>query len=225
MKKYDVAIIGSGIAGSTLGAILARNGLSVIIFEANNHPRFAIGESMILETSETMRAMAEIYDIPELAFFSSENYFNHIGTSHGIKRHFSYLHHTANQAYDIQKCLQETTLAYINSADGLISNAYKSFANEKLWSIYLVLWLLGAYLELLKLTTIRAIAKNSKNYYLQLVKLKLVGGDFSEFNVLTDEIYRTIENIDINKPSEVERSLLTSATRSRFSDNHKLRET
>ncbi|WP_366914206.1 NAD(P)-binding protein [Mastigocoleus sp. MO_188.B34] len=49
--KYDVVIISSGIAGSTLGAILARHGLKVIIFEAKSHPRFAIGESMILETS------------------------------------------------------------------------------------------------------------------------------------------------------------------------------
>lgn len=470
MKKYDVAIIGSGIAGSTLGAILARKGLSVIIFEANNHPRFAIGESMILETSETMRAMAEIYDIPELAFFSSENYFNHIGTSHGIKRHFSYLHHTENQTFDIQKCLQavipkqphghelhlyrqdtdyflmtvavrygatvvqktrikdvnfnsegvelisdkeecfhteyivdasgfrsvlaqkfnlrhnnlqtysrsifthmvqvpcfnqvsakkqdygipfqlsegtlhhvfdggwlwvipfnnhnratnplcsvglmldprihpiqenltpeqefytfinrfpgikqqfqrakavrewtrtnriqysskqivgnrwcllghaagfidplfskglytslnsvsilanllieaktnndyssenfqileETTLAFISSADKLISSAYKSFSNEKLWSMYLVLWLIGAYLELLKLTTIRAKAENQQDYYLQLGKLNLVGGGFAEFDVLTDKIDRIIENIDISQEIEVEQAI------------------
>ena len=32
-QKFDVAIIGSGIAGSCLGAILARNGLKVVIFE------------------------------------------------------------------------------------------------------------------------------------------------------------------------------------------------
>lgn len=44
-QKYDVAIIGSGIAGSTLAAILARQGLSVLIFEAGTHPKFAIGES------------------------------------------------------------------------------------------------------------------------------------------------------------------------------------
>lgn len=103
---YDVAIIGSGISGSTLGAILARHGLRAIIFEAGVHPKFAVGESMILETSETMRAMAELFDVPELAFFSSENYFSQIGTSHGIKRHFSYLHHTAGQPQDLLRSLQ-----------------------------------------------------------------------------------------------------------------------
>ena len=104
--RFDVAIIGSGIAGSTLGAILARQGLKVILFEAGSHPKFAIGESMILETSEMMRSLAELYDIPELTYFSSENYFEQIGTSHGVKRHFSYAHHTEHQPFNIDRTLQ-----------------------------------------------------------------------------------------------------------------------
>jgi len=103
---YDVAIIGSGIGGSTLAAVLARQGLSVIVFEGNTHPRFTIGESMILETSEAMRALAQFYDVPELAYFSSENFYNDIGTSHGVKRHFSFLHHTAGQLQDVRHSLQ-----------------------------------------------------------------------------------------------------------------------
>ena len=105
-QKYNVAIIGSGIAGSILGTILARNGFKVLIFEASQHPRFAIGESMILETSETMRAMAEYYDVPELAYFSSENFFSHVGTSHGVKRHFSYAHHLPHQRHNPAHTLQ-----------------------------------------------------------------------------------------------------------------------
>ncbi len=105
-ERYDIAIIGSGLSGSTLGSILAHHGLRVIIFEAGMHPRFAVGESMILEASETMRAMAEFFGVPELAFFSSENYLSHIGTSHGIKRHFSYLHHTEGQSQHLQRVLQ-----------------------------------------------------------------------------------------------------------------------
>ena len=106
MINYDIAIIGSGITGSTLGAILARHGLNVIIFEAKSHPRFAIGESLILETSETMRALADLYDVPELAYFSSENFFPFAGTSHGVKRHFGFLHHTVGQPHDVQHTLQ-----------------------------------------------------------------------------------------------------------------------
>ena len=105
-QKYDIAIIGSGIAGSCLATILAKQGKKVIVFEAKNHPRFAIGESMILETSETLRAMAQFYDIPELAYYSSENYMPLIGTSHGIKRHFSFLHHSEGEHQNKEKAFQ-----------------------------------------------------------------------------------------------------------------------
>ena len=105
-QKYDIAIIGSGIAGSCLATILAKQGKKVIVFEAKNHPRFAIGESMILETSETLRAMAELYDIPELAYHSSENYLPLIGNSHGVKRHFSFLHHSEGKLQNKDKAFQ-----------------------------------------------------------------------------------------------------------------------
>ncbi len=105
-RDYDIAVIGSGIGGSTLAAILARQGLKVVVFEAGSHPKFAVGESMILETSEVLRAMAEMYDVPELAFFSSEHFFPRIGTSHGVKRHFSYLYHAEGRTQDTRQSLQ-----------------------------------------------------------------------------------------------------------------------
>lgn len=103
---YDVAIIGSGIAGSALAAVLARQGVRVVVFEAKSHPRFAIGESLILETSEMMRALAELYDVPELAYFSSENFAAFSGTTHGVKRHFGFLHQTAGRPHDPRRTLQ-----------------------------------------------------------------------------------------------------------------------
>ncbi len=106
MNQFDVAIIGSGIAGSSLAAILAKNGVRTVVFEAKTHPKFSIGESMILETSETMRALADLYDVPELAYFSSEHYLPLIGSSHGVKRHFSYLHHKAGHEQDPTQVLQ-----------------------------------------------------------------------------------------------------------------------
>ena len=104
--QYDVAIIGSGMGGSTLASVLARQGLSVIVFEGGVHPRFTIGESMILETSEAMRALAEFYDVPELAYYSSENFYPDIGTSHGVKRHFSFVHHSPGEPTSGARSLQ-----------------------------------------------------------------------------------------------------------------------
>ena len=38
MKSYDVAIIGAGIGGLVCGALLAKKGLHVVVFEKENHP-------------------------------------------------------------------------------------------------------------------------------------------------------------------------------------------
>ena len=45
--RYHVAILGAGIAGSMLAAVLARNGVRVLLVDAATHPRFAVGESTI----------------------------------------------------------------------------------------------------------------------------------------------------------------------------------
>lgn len=50
--------------------------------------------------------LAEFYDVPEMAYYSSENYYGFIGTQHGVKRHFSFLHHEAGQPQDTRRSLQ-----------------------------------------------------------------------------------------------------------------------
>ena len=53
-----------------------------------------------------MRALAEFYDVPELAYYSSEDYTNYIGTQHGVKCHFSFLYHKPGQPQDVRQSLQ-----------------------------------------------------------------------------------------------------------------------
>ena len=44
---FDVAVIGGGPAGSTMASYLAKAGLSVVLFEAENFPREHVGESLV----------------------------------------------------------------------------------------------------------------------------------------------------------------------------------
>ncbi|MFF3905048.1 thioesterase II family protein [Streptomyces sp. NPDC001848] len=50
-ELYDVAVLGSGTAGGTLGAVPGRNGVNVLLLDAGTHPRSAVGESTIPYTS------------------------------------------------------------------------------------------------------------------------------------------------------------------------------
>ncbi|HEX2051781.1 MAG TPA: NAD(P)/FAD-dependent oxidoreductase [Actinomycetota bacterium] len=96
--QYDVAILGSGLAGSMLGAVLARNGASVLIIDAGQHPRFAIGESTIPYTSMMMRLVSERYGVPEIKQLTTfESVQSHVSTACGVKRNFGFLYHREGQ--------------------------------------------------------------------------------------------------------------------------------
>ncbi|MEM9510380.1 MAG: tryptophan 7-halogenase [Cyanobacteria bacterium P01_E01_bin.35] len=98
--------------------------------------------------------------------------------------------------------LEDITLAFIKSNDRLIANAYKTFSYYPLWSLYSILWLLGAYCELLKLTTMRSDTANRADYYQQLSNLKLVGGSFTEFEALQEQIYTILDNTNFKNKAE-----------------------
>lgn len=89
--KYDVVILGAGMAGTVLGAILARNGARVAIVDSQRHPRFAVGEATIRETTMMIKILAERFDVPELNHLSSYvAVTKNIAPTSGMKRHISY---------------------------------------------------------------------------------------------------------------------------------------
>ncbi|MFV2110444.1 NAD(P)/FAD-dependent oxidoreductase [Micromonospora sp. LOL_015] len=95
---FDVAILGSGMAGSILAAVLARNGVKVVLIDAGTHPRFAVGESTIPYTSAMTRIIADRYDVPEikpLASFAGIQ--KRISHNSGIKQNFGFVYHREGQ--------------------------------------------------------------------------------------------------------------------------------
>jgi FADH2 O2-dependent halogenase len=101
---YDVIILGTGISGSILAAITARHGLRTLMIDHGHHPRFTVGESMIPGTSFMLRIMAERYDVPELEYVSTfRSLRRHVTASSGMKRNFSFVHHTKGRCFDPAK--------------------------------------------------------------------------------------------------------------------------
>ena len=65
MKRYHVAVIGSGLGGSACALVLAKLGYDVLLLERGSHPRFAIGESATPVMSKKIRFLGKKYGIPE----------------------------------------------------------------------------------------------------------------------------------------------------------------
>lgn len=92
-NEYDVIILGTGIGGTMLGAILARHNLSVLMIDSESHPRFAIGEATTPDTNFRLKLLALKYNLPEIAFLSAfQPLRDYISPACGVKRAFSFLY-------------------------------------------------------------------------------------------------------------------------------------
>jgi tetracycline 7-halogenase / FADH2 O2-dependent halogenase len=112
IHTFDVAILGTGFSGSLLATVLAKQGASVVLIDAEVHPRFAVGESTIPHTSLLISLIAEKYGVPELDnLVYSDRLADHVCTTCGVKRSFGFVYHREGQAYDPREGLQFGTSA------------------------------------------------------------------------------------------------------------------
>ncbi|NKY84031.1 NAD(P)/FAD-dependent oxidoreductase [Nocardia veterana] len=109
-QTFDVAVVGGGIGGAALAAILARHGVRVVIVEAGGHPRFAIGESTVPETIMGLRNLARRYDVPELENLSSHGQLRRkVSAASGVKRNFGFAYHRPGEPFRPEECTQYPT--------------------------------------------------------------------------------------------------------------------
>lgn len=104
---FDVIILGSGIAGAILGGILARHDVRVLVLDSSKHPRFAVGEATIRETTRMLTILAERFDVPEFANISGyANVCRHVNRNHGLKRNFGFVYHREEQPQNPREIYQ-----------------------------------------------------------------------------------------------------------------------
>lgn len=116
-------------------------------------------------------------------------------------------HQTGDYSATAFASLEQVTLRYMGMHDRLVANSFKSWGHYKLWSVYAVLWLQGAYLEYLKLTATRLRAKDRADYLAQLSGLKLAGGGFAPFFELQEKVDALIEQVNPDDEADVDRTV------------------
>src|SRR5688500_8211395 len=100
-EHFQIAVIGSGFAGSLTAMIAHRLGFSTVLIERDRHPRFAIGESSTPLANLLLEELADTYDLPFVRSLSKwgtwQEKFPHIGC--GIKRGFTFYQHELGKPF------------------------------------------------------------------------------------------------------------------------------
>lgn len=95
MASYDIAIVGSGFAGSLMAMVAKRLGYSVILLERGKHPRVTIGESSTPLANLLLEELADRYDLPAMRPLSKWGSWQreYPQVACGLKRGFTFYHH------------------------------------------------------------------------------------------------------------------------------------
>jgi tetracycline 7-halogenase / FADH2 O2-dependent halogenase len=94
-RAYDIAVFGSGFAGSLMAMIAKRQGYSVLLLERGKHPRMVIGESSTPLANLLLEQLAVRYHLPAIQplakWGSWQRAYPHVAC--GLKRGFTFYHH------------------------------------------------------------------------------------------------------------------------------------
>ena len=98
---FDIAIVGSGYAGSIMAMVARRLGRRVLLLDKSRHPRFAIGESSTPLANLLLEEIAAEFDLPQLLPLTAWGPWQrtHPRIGCGLKRGFSFYHHTAGTPF------------------------------------------------------------------------------------------------------------------------------
>jgi FADH2 O2-dependent halogenase len=95
IETYDIAVVGSGFAGSLLAMIARQLGHSVVLIEKSVHPRIVIGESSTPLSNLLFEDLTTRYNLPGLRPFAKWGSWQkaYPQVACGLKRGFTFHHH------------------------------------------------------------------------------------------------------------------------------------
>ncbi len=115
----DVAIVGSGFAGSIAARVLLAQGYRVALLERGRHPRFAIGESSTPLAAIALDALAARYGLEDLHALSAYGRWMERlpQVRRGLKRGFSFFGHRPGRSF--HEAANERLLVAASPHDGI----------------------------------------------------------------------------------------------------------
>jgi tetracycline 7-halogenase / FADH2 O2-dependent halogenase len=117
-EPYDVTILGTGIAGTVLATILARQGLKILMIDSGSHPRFAVGEATTPQMTSLLKFLAARFSVPELNNIAKPKLLNrYVSRSCGTKENFGYLYHRDGQKQSSDEALMFGAASYLRHND------------------------------------------------------------------------------------------------------------
>ncbi|EMF01280.1 FAD dependent oxidoreductase [Streptomyces mobaraensis NBRC 13819 = DSM 40847] len=131
-RPCDVLILGSGLAGTVSAAILARQGAEVVLVDAAQHPRFAIGESMTPQLVEWLHILKSRFDVPEIGhLLDTRAVHRNLGPRHGRKQSFGFIRHEPGAEPDPE----EATMFVIPRILTQASHLYRQDTDQHFFNI------------------------------------------------------------------------------------------
>jgi tetracycline 7-halogenase / FADH2 O2-dependent halogenase len=124
-ESCEIAIVGSGFAGSLLARVLSVLGYDVALLERGAHPRFAIGESstplanLSLERIGTRYGLKDCYDLAAHGRWLAQ----YPDIQRGLKRGFTYYRHHPGQPF-ADRGLNSERLLVAASPDDAIADSH-----------------------------------------------------------------------------------------------------
>ena len=121
MKRFDLAVVGSGFGGSLLALVARRLGRSVVLLEKGSHPRFAIGESTSPLANLLLETIARRWNLPEIAPLAKWGTWQARcpEVRGGIKRGFTFFHHARGRELRSDPALRNPLLVAASPCDAV----------------------------------------------------------------------------------------------------------
>jgi FADH2 O2-dependent halogenase len=106
-ETYDVAVLGGHLSAGLLGAVLARQGVRVLLVDAPDDRSERSGETTVPYTAEVFLLLAKRFDVPEIgAFGLFPDLPEELRRRSGMNRSLGYLYHRAGRRQSPGECVQ-----------------------------------------------------------------------------------------------------------------------